>query len=66
MNVDLPAPNPKPSSPDVRRWFEGIAVGIVTIALATFPKLAFIDSIGRPTPFLLYVIPVLLATLRGT
>lgn len=51
--------------PQLRRWIEGGLIGLSTVALATVPKVLFSYSVGRPTPFLLYFLPVLFATLRG-
>jgi PAS domain S-box-containing protein len=53
------------STGQARRWLEGSALGIVTVGLATLPKWLFSYSIGRPTPFILYFLPVLFATFRG-
>lgn len=65
MNVDSPAPEKTPTSANVRRSLEGCALGALTVGLTTIPKVAFAETLGHPTPFLLYVLPVLLATLRG-
>lgn len=64
-NVHLLTPRPEKSGAQVRRWLEGSVLGAVAVGVATIPKWVFVDSIGRPTPFLLYILPVLLATFRG-
>jgi PAS domain S-box-containing protein len=43
----------------------GIALGSVAVLALTLPKLAFIDVIGRPTPFLLYFAATLVAAWTG-
>ncbi len=43
----------------------GVGLGVSLVALATLLKLLFIDSIGLPTPFLLYFGGILLATYWG-
>lgn len=48
-----------------RGWFTGLWTGLVAIAILTIPKMAFIDAIGIPTPFLLYFGAILIATYRG-
>lgn len=63
--ANIPPSNRRPSSAQVRRWLEGCALGVVTVALATLPKWLFSLSIGRPTPFILYFLPILFATFRG-
>ncbi len=40
-------------------------LGVAALGVATIPKWLFSYSIGRPTPFLLYSLPILFATLRG-
>jgi PAS domain-containing protein len=48
-----------------RGWLAGAGTGVLLVALVTIPKLIFIESIGYPTPFLLYFAAVMVATYRG-
>jgi PAS domain S-box-containing protein len=43
----------------------GLAVGVVALLVVTGLKLLLRDALGEPTPFLLYFVPVLLASLVG-
>lgn len=54
-----------PSASEFRRWLEGSSLGLVTVGLATLLNWLFSYSIGRPTPFILYFLPILFATFRG-
>ena len=48
-----------------RGWIIGTWTGAVLIGVLTVPKLAFNESIGAPTPFLLYFAAIIGATYRG-
>jgi len=48
-----------------RPLLAGIAWGALSAGILTLPKLAFMGSIGAPTPFLLYFAAIMLAAYRG-
>ena len=48
-----------------RPLLAGIAWGALSAGILTLPKLAFMDSIGAPTPFLLYFAAIMLAAYQG-
>lgn len=48
-----------------RGWLAGAWSGALLLLVLTVVKLTFIDSIGYPTPFLLYFVAVVVATYRG-
>ncbi len=48
-----------------RSWLTGVWTGLLLVGLLTIPKWAFAESIGAPTPFLLYFAAILGATYRG-
>ena len=52
-------------SPHAALWFRGAALGALLLGLMTILKLLFIESIGAPTPFLLYFAAILLAAYQG-
>lgn len=48
-----------------RSWITGCWTGVLLVGILTVPKLVFSESIGVPTPFLLYFAAILGATYRG-
>src|SRR5690606_33786881 len=58
-SLALPKAPPAPAT-----WWRAAIVGVAVLAVLTMIKLA-VPAIGRPTPFLTYFVPILLASWQG-